>query len=329
VANSLKHSQKWKKFLTVGAAVFAAAYLLTCLFLLVQQRYLIYRPASELSMRPDASDFNLPYKDIWIPVSGSQTQLHGWWIPASAQHEKFVLLPDEPTNILTSPKVMLYLCGVGRNMGDYNYLARVSAFRQLGFSVLVFDYRGYGLSKGDFPNELQVYQDSQAAWQYLRNVRQIPPEQIFIYGESLGGAIALDLAIRHPEAGGLIMQSSFTSMAETVRHRGFLQIFPINLLLSERFDSLTKIQSLKVPVLFLHGKSDSVVPSEMSQRLYDTASKPKQLFIISGADHVSIYRPGKQSYLKAIQQFVELTQKQNTSHLPNNSGAADWSKSLG
>jgi hypothetical protein len=319
----LRYSQKQKQFLTVVTAVLALAYLSTCLFLLVRQRYLIYRPTSELSMRPDASDFALPYEDIWIPISGSQAQLHGWWIPAPAQHENFVLLPDEPTNSLTSPKVMLYLCGVGRNMGDYNYLARVSAFRQLGFSVLVFDYRGYGLSKGDFPNELQVYQDSQAAWLYLRDVHQIPPEQIFIYGESLGGAIALDLAIRHPEAGGLVMQSSFTSMAEAVKHRAFLQIFPINFLLSERFDSLSKIQSLKVPVLFLHGKSDSVVPSEMSQRLYDAASEPKQLFIISGADHVKIYQPGEQSYLKAIQRFIESVQQQNISQPPNHSGAAD------
>ena len=208
-------------------------------------------------------------------------------------------------------------------MGDYNYLARVSAFRQLGFSVLVFDYRGYGLSKGDFPNEVQVYQDSQAAWKYLRDVRQIPPEQIFIYGESLGGAIALDLAIRHSEVGGLIMQSSFTSMAEAVKHKPFLQIFPINFLLSERFDSLAKVQSLKVPVLFLHGKSDSVVPSEMSQRLYDAASEPKQLSIISDADHVKIYQTGEQSYLKAIQRFVELTQQQSISQPHNNSGAAD------
>ena len=200
-------------------------------------------------------------------------------------------------------------------MGDYNYLARVSAFQQLGFSVLVFDYRGYGLSEGDFPHELQVYEDGQAAWQYLRDVRQIPPEQIFIYGESLGGAIALDLAINHPEAGGLIMQSSFTSMAEAISHKTLLQIFPINLLLSQRFDSLSKIQSLKVPVLFLHGKSDSVVPAEMSQRLYDAAAGPKQLFMISGADHVRIYQPGEQSYLKAIQKFVELTEQQNTSPL--------------
>jgi len=318
-----KNFQKWKRLLTVVTAVLALAYLSTCLFLLVRQRYLIYRPAPELSLRPDASEFNLPYEDIWIPISGSQARLHSWWIPSPTKQENFAPLTDEPTNILASPKVMLYLCGVGRNMGDYNYLARVSAFRQLGFSVLVFDYRGYGLSQGDFPNESQVYQDSQAAWQYLRSVRQIPSEQIFIYGESLGGAIALDLAIRHPQAGGLIMQSSFTSMAEAVRHRAFLQIFPINFLLSERFDSLSKIQSLKVPVLFLHGESDSVVPSEMSQRLYDAAPEPKQLFIISGADHVRIYQPGEQSYLKAIQKFVELTQQQNTSQPPNHSGAAD------
>lgn len=318
-----KESRKRKRLLTVVTVVFALVYLSTCLFLLVRQRHLIYRPALELSLRPDASDFNLPYEDVWIPISGSQARLHAWWIPAPTKQENFVLLADEPTNILTSPKVMLYLCGVGRNMGDYNYLARVSAFRQLGFSVLVFDYRGYGLSQGDFPNEAQVYQDSQAAWQYLRDVRQIPSEQIYIYGESLGGAIALDLAIKHPEAGGLIMQSSFTSMAEAVRHKAFLQIFPINFLLSERFDSLSKIQSLKVPVLFLHGESDSVVPFEMSQRLYNAASEPKQLFIISKADHVRIYQPGEQSYLKAIQKFVELTPESNTNQPPNNLGAAD------
>lgn len=188
-------SRTRKQLLISVAAVLAIAYMSTCLFLFLRQRHLIYRPASELSMRPDAPDFNLLYEDVWIPIAGSQTRLHGWWIPAPTQQENFVLLPDEPRNILTSPKVMLYFCGVGRNMGDYNYLARVSAFQQLGFSVLMFDYRGYGLSEGDFPNELQVYQDSQAAWNYLREVRRIPPEQILIYGESLGGAITLDLAV--------------------------------------------------------------------------------------------------------------------------------------
>jgi hypothetical protein len=190
-----RYFQRWKQALVV-VAVLAFAYGSTCLFLFSQQRQLIYRPDSKLSMLPNASAFKLPYQDVWISIAGSQDRLHGWWIPAATRQEKFAPLPNEPTNVLTTPKVILYLCGVGRNMGDANYLARVTAFRQLGFSVLVFDYRGYGLSQGAFPNELQVYEDSQAAWNYLRYVRQIPPEQIIIYGESLGGAIALDLAVK-------------------------------------------------------------------------------------------------------------------------------------
>ncbi|MGI0486159.1 alpha/beta hydrolase [Pantanalinema rosaneae CENA516] len=284
------------------------AYLSTCLLLFLRQRYLIYRPNSQLAMLPSAPAFNLPYQEVWIPIADSQVRLHAWWIPAPSRQEKFALLPNEPMNILTAPKTMLYLCGVGRNMGDYNYLARVSAFRQLGFSVLVFDYRSYGLSQGSFPNELQVYEDSQAAWNYLRHTRRIPSEQIVIYGESLGGAIALDLAIKHPDAGGLIMQSSFTSMAEVIKHRTVLQLFPIDLLLTEKFNSLAKIRSLRIPVLFLHGQADSVVPSDMSQQLYNAASEPKQLLLIPDADHVRIYQPGNYSYLKAIHQFIQSIQ---------------------
>lgn len=300
-------SKKWQRFLLV-AMLLLLAYFSICLWLFLRQRELIYRPNSQLAMLPSASAFNLPYQDVWIPIAHSQSRLHAWWIPAPSRQEKFALLPNEPTNILTAPKTMLYLCGVGRNMGDYNYLARVSAFRQLGFSVLVFDYRGYGLSQGSFPHELQVYEDSQAAWNYLRDTRRIPSEQIVIYGESLGGAIALDLAIKHPDAGGLIMQSSFTSMAEVIQHRKVLQIFPIDLLLTEQFNSLSKMRSLHIPVLFLHGQGDSVVPFAMSQQLYNAAAEPKQLFLIPDADHVRIYQPGNYSYLKAIQQFVTLIQ---------------------
>lgn len=119
------------------------------------------------------------------------------------------------------------------------------------------------------------------------------------------------------------MQSSFTSMIEAIQHRRFLQIFPVGLLLTEKFDSLSKVRSLRIPVLFMHGSADSVVPPEMSQRLYDSASKPKQLFIIPGADHVRIYQPREQSYLKAIQRFTELVQQHNPGQPPNNSSAAD------
>lgn len=254
-------------------------------------------------MLPSAPDFALTYESVWIPVGQSGDRLHGWWLPTTA--EPYVVLPEEPASVLSTPRVMLYLCGVGRNMGDYNYLARVSAFRQLGFSVLVFDYRGYGHSSGRFPNEAQLYEDAQAAWHYLRTVQQIPADQIVIYGESLGGAIALELAIQQPEAAGLIMQSSFTSMREAVQQRALAQLLPVNQILTERFESLNKVETLQIPVLFLHGERDSVVPSRMSQRLYRRAPNPKQLFLIPEADHVSIYQPGAASYLAEIQSFVE------------------------
>jgi len=297
-----KRSKKWQ-LLTI-VSVLGFTYISVCLFLFFRQRHFIYRPKLELSMLPSASVFNLPYKDVWIQRSGFKEQLHGWWIPAASPQARFSIILHEPVQILKSPKVMLYLCGVGNNMGDYNYLSRVAAFRQLGFSVLVFDYRGYGRSEGNFPDESQVYEDANAAWNYLRDVRHIPSKQILIYRESLGGAIALDLATKHPEASGLIMQSSFTSMLDAIKYRAFAKIFPVDLILTERFNSISKIKSLQVPVLFMHGRDDSVVPPEMSQRLYNAAPEPKQLFLISGAEHVRIYQPG-QSYLKAIQKFVE------------------------
>ncbi|WP_017298596.1 alpha/beta hydrolase [Nodosilinea nodulosa] len=297
------------RYLLIFVGVLGMAYISLLLLLTFRQRHLIYRPRPDLSMLPSAADFGLPYEDVWIPIPKSTDTIHGWWIQSASPQEQYAILPQEPVQVLKSPRVMLYLCGVGRNMGDYNYLSRVAAFRQLGFSVLVFDYRGYGRSEGNFPNEAQLYADSQAAWNYLRDTRHIPAEQVIIYGESMGGAIALDLAIKHPEAGGLIMQSSFTSMLEVVKQKSFAKAIPLNLVLTERFDSIAKISSLKMPVLFLHGGSDSVVPSEMSKRLYAAAPEPKQLFLIPKADHVSIYQPGDASYFKAIQKFTEYTEE--------------------
>ncbi|MBD1823848.1 alpha/beta fold hydrolase [Cyanobacteria bacterium FACHB-DQ100] len=285
----------------IALSVLSIAYLSACLLLFILQRYLIYRPSSQIAMLPSASEFKMPYREVWIPVG--HDRIYGWWIPAPSNQEQFMPIANEPTRILKSSKVMLYLCGVGRNMGDHNYLARMQAFRQLGFSVLVFDYRGYGQSTGNFPTESQVYQDAEAAWDYLQ--QKVPANQVVIYGESLGGAIALELAIKHPDAKGLILQSSFTSIAEVTKQRGLFGLFPIDILLTERFNSLEKIRSLKVPVLFLHGTQDSVVPVRMSQMLYDTAPESKQLFLISGADHVRIYQPGNNSYLRAIKRFVD------------------------
>ncbi|MDZ7949992.1 alpha/beta hydrolase [Nostoc sp. DedQUE09] len=294
-----------RKLLIRSIGVVAIAYISTCLLLFFRQRYFIFRPTSQFLTLPSYPDFKLPYKDERLPITNSDEYIHGWWIQEPSAQEKLFAIPNEPVRILKSPKVILYFCGAAGNKGYYNHVARLQGMRQLGFSVLVIDYRGFGSSQGNFPSESQLYQDSQIAWNYLVKVRRIPPEQIVIYGESLGGAIALDLAIKQPKANALIMQSSFTSMAEEVKHRDWLWMFPVDLLLTQKFDSISKVGSLRIPVLFIHGTADIVVPSYMSQQLYDAAPKPKQLLLIPKAGHFQIYQTGKNSYLQAIQKFIE------------------------
>ncbi len=180
-------------------------------------------------------------------------------------------------------KVLLYLHGNGLNIGaNINQSYR---FRQLGFSVLLIDYRGYGSSEGGFPNESQVYEDAETAYNYLVKQRQLSPIQILLYGHSLGGAVAIELAIKHPEAAGLIVQSSFTSMADMVENNALTRIFPVRLLLTQRFNSIAKVKLLRMPVLFVHGTADPFIPAIMSKKLYAACAEPKQLLLVSNAKH--------------------------------------------
>lgn len=281
------------------AASFTFIYLCFCLFLYVRQCQLIFRPSEKISTLPSDPEFKLPYEDVWISLSPKQ-RLHGWWIPAPSPQEKFAPIPSEPSKILKSSKVILYFAGAGGNISYYNYIAKIEGLRQLGFSVLMVDYRGFGLSRGYYPSEAQLYIDSRAIWRYLTQTRKVPPEQIIIYGESLGGAIAIDLALKQPQASGLIVQSSFTSMAATVKQMDWLWLFPIDWLLTQDFNSLSKVKSLQVPVLFIHGTGDTVVPAYMSQQLYKAAPQPKQILLVPKAGHYKIYQAGKSSYLKKI-----------------------------
>ncbi|BBD62483.1 hypothetical protein NIES2109_53270 [Nostoc sp. HK-01] len=287
----------FRRLLVVGIIV-AIAYCSICIFLFVQQPKFIFFPSRVIEKTPEL--FNLPYQEVWLPVKtslGKVEKIHGWWIKANQ--------PDA--------KVLLYLHGNGINIGAN--IAHTHRFYQLGFSVLLIDYRGYGRSQGDFPNEMRVYQDAATAWQYLTQQQQIPPQQIFIYGHSLGGAIAIDLAVKHPQAAGLIVESSFTSLYDMVSTRKWFAIFPINLILTQRFESIKKVSQLQMPVLFIHGTGDSTVPSLMSQKLYDAAPEPKQLILVPGAEHndVAVVSGGK--YLQWVQSFIQKVQLRNNSHI--------------
>ena len=198
---------------------------------------------------------------------------------------------------------MLYLHGNGINIGAN--VAHANRFHRLGFSVLLPDYRGYGRSEGRFPTEAALYQDASVAWDYLVQERKIQPRQIFLYGHSLGGAVAIDLAVKHPDAAGLIVESSFTSIRDIVDYQSIYRIFPIDLILNQRFDSIRKVRSLALPVLFIHGTADLRVPATMSQQLYEAAPEPKQLILIPNAGHNNTAETAGDKYFQLMQKFVQ------------------------
>lgn len=260
-----------------------AGYLGLCLLLRFGQARLIFYPSAELDATPAAQ--NLAYEEVQLPVPTGH--LDGWWIPAA--------VPNAP--------VVLYLHGNGSNMGDL--VNQADRLHHLGLSILLFDYRGYGRSSPPFPNEAIVYEDGEAAWQYLTQTRQIAPQRIVLFGESLGGAVAIELATRHPQVAGVIVQSSLTSMRDIADYTNLSRLFPTDWLLTQRFDSLAKVRSLQPPSLFIHGTADQTLPPRMSQALYAAAPHAKKLLLIPEARHSNVAHLGGRQYLQAIKTFVE------------------------
>ncbi len=264
---------------------FAIGYSLLCVALYFQQQRVMFFPAKQLEHTP--SLYQLKYQDVLIPISkpGEQTEnLHGWWIPA----EK----PDAP--------VMIYFHHNAINIGAN--VSQALQFHKLGYSIFLFDYRGFGQSEGNFPTEPQLYEDAQAAWNYLTQARKVPPNRVVIYGHSVGGAIAIDLAAKHPEAAALIVQSSFTSMRDMTKRFGVYWFLPIELLLRQRFESLKKMKSIKMPVLVITGTEDIQIPVEIGERLYAAAPEFKQLMIIPGGGHDNHMA---EQYKQRVKQFTE------------------------
>ena len=202
---------------------------------------------------------------------------------------------------MTDAPAILYLHGNGWNISDSAY--DTARLRRMGFSVLAVDYRGYGKSEGAFPSEVQVYADAQAAWNHLATLKPHPGRR-FVYGHSLGSAVAIELAVRNPNVTGLIVHAGFTSASDVAREVYGLGFLPLQFLLTQRFDSLAKIGTLAMPVLFIHGRSDSVIPFSMSERLYAAAPWPKFLLLVPEAGHSSVAVVAWAHYRQAVHSFI-------------------------
>jgi alpha-beta hydrolase superfamily lysophospholipase len=226
-----------------------------------------------------------------LPVkAGDKTQhVNSWWWPA-----------DDPK----APAV-LYLHGARWNLTGQ--LFRIEQLHDFGFSVLAIDYRGFGKSDGDLPSEQSVYEDARVAWQRLSEL-QPDPSRRFIYGHSLGGAIAIDLASRlgHPEpARGLIVESSFTTLADIAKSLSYPWL-PLQLVLSQKFDAVDKIAQVGMPVLIVHGTDDRYVPSRFSEKLFEAAPGRKKLLLVKGGTHNNSMRVGESAYRRAFRELFGL-----------------------
>lgn len=244
------------------------------------QEDFIFFPDPYLIGQP--SDWDLPFDDVSFQTGDGLT-LHGWFVPGDRK------------------ETMLWCHGNAGNISHRLDNMKILHDR-IGINVFIFDYRGYGRSQGQ-PSEAGTYLDAEAALAYLRSRPDIDQDSIVIFGRSLGGAVAVDLASKHPCL-GLILESTFTSLVDL-----FEMPIDIKDLRSRtapiKYDSFSKIKRIKVPLLMLHGNRDEVVPFESGCTLYKAANQPKQFCLIEGAGHNDTYIVGGQAYVDALRDFID------------------------
>ena len=213
--------------------------------------------------------------------------LYGWYVEAP-----------------TRQAVLLWCHG---NAGNISHrLENVIELHRRGLSLLIFDYRGYGRSEGR-PSEEGLYQDGLAAYDYLKDQRHVPQEELVMFGRSLGAAVAGEIARNRPCA-GLILETPFPSV-EAAAH-AFYGGLPLHQLVKARFDLGKRLKEVRVPVLVLHGDRDTIIPFALGEAVYEAANEPKRFYRIPGADHNDTYVVGGEPYFQELLRFVrDVTQQ--------------------
>ena len=222
----------------------------------------LYFPERELAATP--ADAGLTYRDLEL-TTGDGERLHGWWVEARAERVGHLLVCH----------------GNGGNIGDR--VLHAELLTAAGFDVLLFDYRGYGRSTGK-PDEPGTYRDARAARECLLGQPGVDADRVFYLGESLGAAVAIELATEHPPA-GLVLLSAFASVRAMARAQ--YKVIPAPLL-PDVYPSLDRIGDLHVPVLVIHGDRDEIVPFDQGRALFDAAPGPKQMRAVPGVGHNDI-----------------------------------------
>jgi len=279
---------KTRRFrILLGLAV--ASYVTIFVYFWFTQDQKIFKPMRDLASDPGRLGIQFDRVKIDVGKGVQKAELDAFWVPAQ----------DAGT------PAILYLHGQDANIGKN--LFHTLHLHRSGYNVLVVDYRGFGESFGKFnPSEASVNEDAEAAWRYLTTVQGFPSHRVFIYGHSLGAAIAIELASRHADAGGLIVEGAFTSVKDMANWKSpVTHLLPVNFLLRHRFNSIERIADVKVPKSFIHGVQDEKVPLRMSEELHAAAREPKYpLLRINGGGHADCCLVGLLEHRAAINTLV-------------------------
>lgn len=226
-------------------------------------------------------------QDVWIDftssVTGKPVKLHGLW----AQNDNFTERADAP--------VLLYLHGARFNVTGSAF--RAQRMQELGFSVLAIDYRGFGKSTNELPSEELAYEDARTAWKWLGE--KYPGRPRYIFGHSLGGAIAIELAAQVPDEAGTVVEGTFTSIPDVVStfKWGWL---PVSLLITQRFEAVKRVADIGSPLLVVHGGADRLIQPELGRKLFEAATGRKAFVLVEGGSHHNTNSVGQAQYRVAL-----------------------------
>jgi uncharacterized protein len=278
-----------KRRLLFACAALAAFLTVGCASLDERQRAWIFQPSDRAWGGSAALAQDM--QEVWIPfqsqVTGEPVKLHGLWIPAE--------------NRAADGPILLYLHGARWNVSGS--APRIRRMQELGFSVLAIDYRGFGKSSPGLPSEDMAYEDAKAAWDWLGIQHKDRPR--YVFGHSLGGAIAIDLASKVDDEQGVIVEGTFTSIPDVASTMKFGWL-PVGPLITQRFESIKKVAKLNSPLMVVHGSNDSLIKSELGRRLYEAAPGRKHFLLVEGGSHFSTMAVGQSAYREALAQFFSL-----------------------
>ncbi len=257
-------------YIVTASITLAAGYLALCALVYFRQSSYVYYPTQEIGLTP--AYYDLDYEELRLDTEDGET-IHAWFVYGRGA----IGLRDVTGEEEKAKATILFCHGNGGNRGDRVYTLEILC--RMGFDVLIFDYRGYGGSSGA-PGEAGTYKDAASCWRHLVKNRDIAPENIVVFGRSLGGAVAAWLAEKK-SPGALVVESTFTSAPDMgVEMFPFL---PTRLLSRFKYRTIERIRKSNCPVLIAHSRDDEMIPFEHGRRLFSAADEPKVFVEMSGS----------------------------------------------